>query len=202
MRMPSADQALSVIDALRAGGVSAVEVTVTTPDALSIIEQVASRHSDVMVGVGSVLDAATARRAVECGACFVVSPVLVEEVVAEAKRLGVPAVPGAFTPTEVLRSHRSGADLVKIFPADALGPSFLKGILAPMPFLRLMPTGGVTPENADAWLRAGAVAVGLGSALVDPGLIATGDFDAITARARRLTESIAKARLTNAVGSR
>lgn len=194
LRLRSANDAVDVIAALQAGGVSAIEVTVTTPDAMRIIEQASTRVPDAFLGVGSVLGAETARHAVESGARFVVSPVFRPEVVAEAHRLGVPAGPGAFTPTEILRAHEAGADVVKIFPSEVLGLPFLKGVLAPMPFLKLMPTGGVTPDNAGDWIRAGAVAVGLGSALVDPALVANRDFAGITARARRLTDSIASAR--------
>lgn len=194
LRLRSSNDAIDVIAALHAGGVSAIEVTVTTPDAMRILEQAAARMPDAFLGVGSVLDGETARRAVEAGARFVVSPVFVPEVVAEAHKHGVPAGPGAFTPTEILRAHQAGADVVKIFPSEVLGLPFLKGVLAPMPFLKLMPTGGVTPDNAGDWIRAGAVAVGLGSALVDPALVATRDFAGITARARRLTDSIAAAR--------
>jgi 2-dehydro-3-deoxyphosphogluconate aldolase/(4S)-4-hydroxy-2-oxoglutarate aldolase len=194
LRLPRADDAFRAIEALREGGVMAIEVTVTTPGALAIIAETASRLPDVLVGVGSVLDVETARRAVDAGAKFVVSPIFKPEIVAEAHRLGVPAGPGAFTPTEALRAHEAGADVVKIFPADTLGIAFLKGVLAPMPFLRLMPTGGVTPENAGDWLRAGAACVGLGGALIDPKLVAAGDFAALTARARRLMQSVAAAR--------
>jgi 2-dehydro-3-deoxyphosphogluconate aldolase/(4S)-4-hydroxy-2-oxoglutarate aldolase len=194
LRLPSAHDAVRAVEALYAGGVSAIEVTVTTPDAFSIIAEIAGRLPDVLVGVGSVLDAATARRAVDAGAKFVVSPIFKSEIVEEAHRLGVPAGPGAFTPAEMLRAHEAGADVVKLFPADTLGIAYLKAVLAPMPFLRLMPTGGVTPENAGDWLRAGAACVGLGSALVDPKLVAAGDFAALTARARRLLQSVNEAR--------
>ena len=149
---------------------------------------------DVLIGTGSVLDADTARRAIEAGARYVVSPVFEPEVVEEAHRQGVPAMPGAFTPTEILRAHQAGADIVKVFPAEVFGPAFIKGVLAPMPFLRLMPTGGVTPENAGDWIRAGAAAVGLGSALVDPQLVAAGQFDALTQRASRVAKGIAATR--------
>ena len=195
IRMKDARAAVRTVEALHAGGVSAVEVTMTVPGALGVIEELARRgDSGLVVGVGSVLDAATARRAVDAGARYVVSPVFKQEVVAEAHRLGVAAMPGAFTPTEILTAHEAGADVVKVFPSEALGPAFFKGVLAPMPFLRLMPTGGVTPENAGEWIRAGAVAVGVGSALMDPTLIAAGDFDALTERARRLTRGVAEAR--------
>lgn len=195
LRLRDAAPAERVIDAICAGGVRAVEVTVTIPDALALIERTARRlGDDVLLGVGSVLDPETARRAVDAGARYVVSPVFDAEVVARAHDLGVPALPGAFSPTEVLRAHRSGADIVKVFPAEVFGVPFIKGVLAPMPFLRLMPTGGVTPDNVGDWIRAGAVAVGVGSALLDPRLIAAGDLAALTERAQRMARGVAEAR--------
>jgi len=195
VRMNDASHAVRAVEAIHEGGVSAIEVTLTVPGALGVIEELARRLGDeVVMGVGSVLDADDARRAVEAGARYVVSPVFRAEVVAEAHRQGVAAMPGAFTPTEIIHAHEAGADVVKVFPADALGPVFIKGVLAPMPFLRLMPTGGVTPDNVGDWLRAGAVAVGLGSALVDPKLVAAGDWGALTERARRTAEGVAQAR--------
>ncbi len=195
VRMKDTLRAVRTVEAIHAGGVSAIEVTVTTPGALDLITQLSRELGDeVLVGVGSVLDVETAGRAVDAGARYVVSPVFDAGVVAEARRLGVPAMPGAFTPTEVLRAYRSGADVVKVFPSEVLGPAFIKGVLAPMPFLRLMPTGGVTPDNVGTWIRAGAVAVGVGGALMDPTLIAAGDFAGITALARRLADGVAEAR--------
>lgn len=195
VRMKDTLRAVRTVEAIHAGGVSAIEVTVTTPGALDLITQLSRELGDeVLVGVGSVLDVETAGRAVDAGARYVVSPVFDAGVVAEARRLGVPAMPGAFTPTEVLRAYRSGADVVKVFPSEVLGPAFIKGVLAPMPFLRLMPTGGVTPDNVGTWIRAGAVAVGVGGALMDPKLIAAGDFAGITALARRLADGVAEAR--------
>lgn len=200
VRLPSARLAREAVQALAAGGVRAVELTMTTPDALAVVEELARWMGDEMlVGAGSVLDADAARRAVDAGAEYVVSPVFRRAVVDEAHRLGVPAMPGAFTPTEILTAHDAGADLVKVFPADSLGPAFVRGVLAPMPFLGLMPTGGVTPDNAGGWLRAGALAVGLGSALVDPTLVVAGDLAALTERARRVTAQVAEARATHPV---
>ena len=195
VRLHDAEQALRVADALHAGGVYGLEITVTVPDAFRVIASVVKRFgASVCVGVGTVLDAETARRAVDAGAEYVVSPVFRAEVLAESHRLGVPALPGAFTPTEALAAHEAGADIVKIFPADSFGPAFIKGVLAPMPFLRLMPTGGVTPENVGTWLRAGAVAVGLGGALVDSSLVARGAWAEITARARLVADGVVAAR--------
>jgi 2-dehydro-3-deoxyphosphogluconate aldolase/(4S)-4-hydroxy-2-oxoglutarate aldolase len=195
VRLSSTEAAIRVADALHAGGVTALEITVTVPDAFSVIAAVARRFGDeVCVGVGTVLDAETARGAIAAGAQYVVSPVFRPAVIEESHRLGVPAMPGAITPTEILAAHDAGADIVKVFPADSFGPGYIKGVLAPMPFLRLMPTGGVTPDNVGSWLAAGAVAVGLGGALVDAALVAKGDWHAITERARRVTDAVAEAR--------
>jgi 2-dehydro-3-deoxyphosphogluconate aldolase/(4S)-4-hydroxy-2-oxoglutarate aldolase len=167
----------------------------TTEGALAAVESLAREAGDaLLVGVGSVLDADGARRAVEAGARFVVSPVLAPDVVRETLRQGAAAVCGAFTPTEAHAAHAAGAELVKLFPADALGPAFLRGVLAPMPFLRVMPTGGVTVQSLGGWLRAGAVAVGLGSALVDPRLVEDRAFAALTERARLVAAAVAGAR--------
>ena len=140
---------MRVAEAIAEGGVTAIEVTMTTPNALAVIEDVSRQLGDaVVVGVGSVLDAETTRRAVDAGARYVVSPVFKREIVDEAHRLGVPAMPGCFTPTEILAATEAGADIVKVFPADVLGMAFFKGVLAPMPHLKLMPTGGVSLTNA------------------------------------------------------
>ena len=181
--------------ALLEGGVRAIEVTLTTPGALELIASLTKACGDAtVIGAGSVLDADTARRAIAAGARYVVSPVFDDEVLAMAHAHDVPALPGAYTPTEILHAHNAGADLVKVFPAELLGPDYIKGLLAPMPFLELMPTGGVTPQNVGQWIAAGAVAVGLGSALVNPKLVSAGDFDVIAARARIVTDGIASAR--------
>ena len=191
VRLHNTEAAIRVADALHAGGVTALEITVTVPDAFSVIAAVLKRFGDdVCVGVGTVLAAETVRSAVDAGAQFVVSPVFRSDVIAESHRLGVPAMPGAMTPTEMLTAHEAGADVVKLFPADTLGPGYVRSVLAPMPFLRVMPTGGVTPENVGLWLAAGAVAVGLGGSLVDASLVAKKDWDAITRRARRVADAV------------
>ena len=195
VRLFRAEDVLPVAQALHAGGVSAIEVTMTVPGALDAIRRLAREGGgDLLVGVGSVLDEDTARQAVEAGARFVVSPVFKPLVLEEAHRQGAACLPGAFTPTEILRAHEAGADLVKVFPSDALGPSFIKGVMAPMPFLKLCPTGGVTPQNAGQWIRAGAAAVGLGSALVDTALVDNRDWGMITALARQTADAVAAAR--------
>lgn len=202
VRLSSATQALAVVDALWAGGIGGIEVTLTTPGAMQVITALSrSNERGLLVGAGSVLDAEQAQRAVDAGASYLVSPVLRRDVLTVAHANDVPAMPGAFTPTEILAAHEAGADVVKVFPADALGPAFIRAVLAPMPFLRLMPTGGVTPENVAQWFAAGVVAVGLGSALVDAKLVEAGDFATITQRARAVSIAVANARGTSIVGN-
>lgn len=191
VRMADSGRLVRVAEAIAEGGVTAIEVTMTTPNALAVIEDVSRQLGDaVIVGVGSVLDAETTRQAVDAGARYVVSPVFKREIIEESHRMGVPAMPGCFTPTEVLTATEAGADTIKVFPADVLGMSFFKGVLAPMPHLRLMPTGGVSLTNAGDWIRAGAVAVGVGSALLDKQAIADGDWATLTRNARTLRQSV------------
>jgi 2-dehydro-3-deoxyphosphogluconate aldolase / (4S)-4-hydroxy-2-oxoglutarate aldolase len=197
IRMEDPARLLRVIEAIHEGGVDIIEITMTVPGALDLIRGTArSVGSDVPIGVGSVLDADTARRAVDAGASFVVSPVYREDVVRAAHECDVPVMPGAFTPTEILDAHEAGADIVKVFPADVLGMPFFKGVLAPMPFLKLMPTGGVSLDNAGDWLKAGACAVGVGGALLDKRAIDEGRYDVLTANAQRLRASFQSARNT------
>jgi 2-dehydro-3-deoxyphosphogluconate aldolase/(4S)-4-hydroxy-2-oxoglutarate aldolase len=187
-----------IIDALRAGGMSAIEVTMTVPRALQIIEATAHALGDeIVLGVGSVLDATTARMAINAGARYVVSPVFKEEIVQTAHRYDLPAMPGCFTPTEILAAHEAGADIVKVFPADVLGMPFFKAVKAPMPHLQLMPTGGVSLTNAGEWLKAGACAVGIGSALLDTKAIAEGRYAVLTENARLLLQNIAAGRMND-----
>ena len=195
IRIKDAGRCLRVIDAIREGGVDIAEITMTVPGALSLVEQaVAHFGTSVSLGVGSVLDAETVHRAVDAGAAYIVSPVFKREVVEAAHDRDVPVMPGAFTPTEILAAHEAGADVVKVFPADVLGIPFFRGVLAPMPFLKLMPTGGVDLDNAGDWLKAGAVAVGVGSALLDKRAIAEERFEVLTENARRLRASFERGR--------
>lgn len=199
IRMAEAERLVRVAEAIRAGGVTAIEITMTTPGALSVIEEVARRmeaDEDVIVGVGSVLDAETVDRAVDAGARFVVSPIFKSEIVEAAHRHGVPAIPGAFSPTEIQQAHEAGADLVKVFPASTVGMGYFKAVRAPLPHLKLVPTGGVTLTNAGDWIRAGATAVAVGSALLDKEAIAAGDFERLTENARVLRRSIEEGRST------
>jgi len=191
IRMSDAQKLLKVAGALLKGGVSSLEITMTTPNALKVIEE-ASRvfPGEVLIGVGSVLDSETARLAINAGAKYVVSPIFNPQIIHTAHRYGLPAMPGCFTPTEILTAHEQGADIVKVFPADIVGMPFFKAIKAPMPHLNLMPTGGVSLTNAGDWINAGACAVGVGSALLDKRAIAEGDFAKLTENAKVLCASI------------
>lgn len=195
--MAEAERLVRVAEAFREGGITAIEVTMTTPGALEAIEGVARRmedDDDVIVGVGSVLDAEMVRQAADAGAQFAVSPIFKPEIVEAAHDRGMPAAPGAFTPTEIQTAHEAGADLVKIFPASTVGMSYCKAVRAPMPHLNLMPTGGVTLTNAGDWIRAGVRAVAVGSALLDEEAVAAGNFEQLTENARTLRQSIDEAR--------
>jgi 2-dehydro-3-deoxyphosphogluconate aldolase / (4S)-4-hydroxy-2-oxoglutarate aldolase len=197
IRMKDAGKLREVFDALAEGGVRAIEVTMTVPDAVSLIRKLAASlpaSSDLLIGAGTVVDPDTARAVIDAGARFVVSPVFRPEVVKACHERGAAAAPGCFTPTEILNAHDLGADVVKLFPATALGPQFIKDVRAPLPQLKLMPTGGVSLDNAGDWIRAGAVAVGAGSALLDARAIEEGRLDVLTANARRIVASIAAAR--------
>lgn len=197
IRLADGASLLPVAEALAAGGVRALEVTLTTPgavEALGALARTRSLDARCILGAGSVLAAEDVPRLVAAGARFVVSPVLDARVLEACRVLDVPAIPGAFTPTEIVRARVAGADVVKLFPASVLGPAFIKDLLAPLPGARLMPTGGITLETTAAWIRAGAVAVGVGSALVDASLVAGGRWAELTERARRFVECVAEAR--------
>ncbi len=194
-RTDDAGQFVDVCRAMRDGGVFACEVTMTTPGALEILGQAVDKlGDDHLVGVGSVLDAETARAAILAGAQFIVSPTYCAKVVEMAHRYGLPAIPGALTPTEILTAWQNGGDIVKIFPASQLGPRYLKEILAPMPQLHLMPTGGVNVDNVVDWLDAGATCLGLGTALVRKDLVLQGDWSALTQHAKQLVDRVRQAR--------
>jgi 2-dehydro-3-deoxyphosphogluconate aldolase/(4S)-4-hydroxy-2-oxoglutarate aldolase len=185
----------AVVDAIVTGGVRALEVTMTVPGAVELIRGLAPTLPDgFLLGAGTVIDAATARAVIDAGAQFVISPVFRREVIAACHERGVPVAPGCFTPTEILDAHEAGADIVKVFPATTLGPQYIKDVRAPLPQLKLMPTGGVSPDNAGDWIRAGAVAVAAGSSLLDAKAIESGRFDVITANARRFVDNVAAAR--------
>jgi 2-dehydro-3-deoxyphosphogluconate aldolase/(4S)-4-hydroxy-2-oxoglutarate aldolase len=185
----------AVVDAIVAGGVQALEVTMTVPGAVELIRGLAPTLPEgFLLGAGTVIDPATAHAVIDAGAQFVISPVFRRAVIEACHARGVPAVPGCFTPTEILEAHDAGADIVKVFPATTLGPQYIKDVRAPLPQVRLMPTGGVTPDNAGDWIRAGAVAVAAGSSLLDSAAIESGRFEVITANARRFVDNVTAAR--------
>ena len=195
IRLQQAAALRAVVDALAAGGVRALEVTMTVPRAVELIGEIApTLPSGFLIGAGTVLDAATAGRVIDAGAQFVVSPVFRRAIVDVCHEHGVPVIPGCFTPTEILDAWDAGADIVKVFPATILGPAFIKDVRGPLPHVKLMPTGGVSIDNAGEWIRAGAVAVGVGSALVDARAVAEGRFRTITENAERIVANVAAAR--------
>jgi 2-dehydro-3-deoxyphosphogluconate aldolase/(4S)-4-hydroxy-2-oxoglutarate aldolase len=195
VRLNDAGAFHEVAAALVEGGVRAIEVTMTVPRAVTLIESLAaSTPRDVIVGAGTVLDVETARQIILAGARFVVSPVLKTAIIEVAHRHDVAAMPGSFTPTEILTAWEAGADVVKVFPATALGPGFFRDVRAPLPQVRLMPTGGVTRENAGEWIAAGAVAIGVGTALVDTKAVSAGRFDLVSANARHFIDAVRVAR--------
>ena len=197
LRLDDPHKLRAVIDALAAGGVRVFEVTMTVPGAIGLIGQLARQLTDdVLLGAGTVVDAATASQAIDAGAKFVVGPVFRREVISVCHERGVPAMPGCFTPTEILDAWDAGADIVKVFPSTSLGPTFIKDVRAPLPHLKLMPTGGVSLDNAAEWLRAGAVAVGVGSALVDAAVVKAGNFAALSRRAQWLVANVRDVRRT------
>jgi len=195
IRLKDPDKLRSVVDALAAGGVRALEVTMTVPRAVDLIRELAPALPDgFLLGAGTVIDPARANAVIEAGARFVVGPVFRPDVMRACHDRDVPCVPGCFSPTEILAAHELGADIVKVFPATMLGPQFIKDVRAPLPQVKLMPTGGITIDNAGDWIRAGAVAVGIGSALLDSRAIEGGRYDAITANAQRVVANVAAAR--------
>ena len=191
IRMNDSAKLIKVAEAIYKGGVQSVEITMTVPGALKIIEEASKTVGDfINIGVGSVLNKQTANDAISAGAKYVVSPVFKPEIVQEAKKHNIPVMPGAFSPTEILTAFEAGADVVKVFPADIVGMAFFKGVLAPMPHLKLMPTGGVSLTNAGDWIKAGACAVGVGSALLDKKAIAEENYSLLTTNAEKLIASI------------
>ena len=191
MRAHSSDQLIAAADAIRAGGVRVIEVTMTTPGALSVIEEATTRYGeDVIFGAGSVLDAETARAAILAGADFVVAPTLDLATIQLCSRYSVPVMPGCYTPTEILSAWQAGADMVKLFPASVGGPPLVKAILAPLPHIAIVPVGGVDLDTAAAFIASGAAALGVGSSLVSQALLDAGDMDELTRRAGAFIEQV------------
>ena len=191
MRAQSSDQLIAAADAIKRGGVRAIEVTMTTPGALHVIAEAKGRYgSDVIFGAGTVLDAETGRAAILAGADFVVSPTLHLELVALCNRYSIPVAPGCYSPTEVLTGWQAGADFIKLFPASVGGPGLVKAILAPLPQVRIIPVGGVNMETAADFIRNGAQALGVGSSLVNQDLLDSGDLEELTRRAAAYVQQV------------
>lgn len=196
VRAESADQAMRAVEAIKAGGVGVLEVTMTVPGAIGVIEQLVAAFGDeAVIGAGTVLDPETARACIQAGAQFIVSPALNEETIAFCRDNDVAVFPGALTPTEVVRAWNAGADAVKVFPAGAVGgASYLKALKAPLPQIELVPTGGVSLKTAADFIKAGAMALGVGADLVDLKALREGNEGLITERARQFIEIVREAR--------
>jgi 2-dehydro-3-deoxyphosphogluconate aldolase/(4S)-4-hydroxy-2-oxoglutarate aldolase len=195
VRSPDSQQLVEVCRALADGGVTVVEITTTVPDALQVLARVRQALGDrVLLGAGTILDAETARAALLSGAEYLVAPNLNLEVIRLCRRYSKLVMPGAFTPTEILTAWEAGADIVKVFPADVLGPAFIKAVRAPLPQVRLMPTGGVDLTTAADFLKAGACCLGVGGQLVEPQTVAERNFDRIRELARQYVAIVQQTR--------
>ncbi|MDQ2856247.1 MAG: bifunctional 4-hydroxy-2-oxoglutarate aldolase/2-dehydro-3-deoxy-phosphogluconate aldolase [Acidobacteriota bacterium] len=192
VRAESADQAMSAVAALKAGGLDVLEVTMTVPGAIEVIRALAAEYgSEALIGAGTVLDPETAQACIEAGAEFIVSPALNEETIRFCRDRNVAIFPGALTPTEVVRAWKAGADAVKVFPAGAVGgANYLRALKAPLPQIELIPTGGVSLKTAADFIKAGAMALGVGADLVDPQALREGNSALITERARQFLEIV------------
>jgi 2-dehydro-3-deoxyphosphogluconate aldolase/(4S)-4-hydroxy-2-oxoglutarate aldolase len=196
VRASSADEAMKAIDAIREGGINVLEITMTVPGAIEVIREVSQKYGDeVVVGAGTVLDPETAIKCIDAGAIFVVSPALNVDTIAACIEAGVPVMPGSLTPTEVVMAWNAGADMVKIFPAGAVGgPSYLKNLKGPLPQIKMIPTGGVSLATAADFIKAGAAALGVGTDLVDVKAIREGNAHIVTERAKEFVRIVRDAR--------
>ena len=196
VRAESSDIAMRAIDAIKEGGISVLEITMTVPGAIRVIEEVARRFGeDAIVGAGTVLDAETARACILAGAQFIVSPALDLDTISCCRRYSIPVMPGAMTPSEVVTAWKAGADFVKVFPANAVGgASYIKALKAPLPQVELVPTGGVSLKTAADFIKAGAAALGVGADLVDTAALRNGEDKVISARAKQFIEIVKSAR--------
>ena len=191
IRAKEPEKLKKIIEAIAKGGITVAEITMTVPNAIQLIEKMSNEvNSNIIIGVGSVLNKQTAIDAINAGAKYVVSPILKKEIIEAAHQNNVPVMPGCFTPTEIQTAFEYGADIIKVFPADVVGMAFFKSILAPMPHLKLMPTGGVSLTNAGEWIKAGACAVGLGTALLDKKAIENENYTTLTENASIIMNSI------------
>lgn len=194
IRMKTSNHIMNVLESLQAGGVNTWEITLNTPNALQFIERIATEDSANLIGAGTVLDAAMANKAIDAGAKFLVTPVVKPDIVVAAHKHEVPVFMGAFSPTEILTAHECGADMVKLFPAGIHGLLYFRAVQGPLPGIKLIPTGGVTPDNAGEWIHAGAHAVGIGSSLIQPDAVQSGNFSRITDLSKRLVKNVLDAR--------
>ena len=196
IRTDKPESAVQVAGAIRDGGAPLLEITMTVPGALNIIKEIVDAFGNtVMVGAGTILDCETARMAILAGADFIVAPALDDATIRLCRRYAKIVMPGALTPTEILRAWELGADFVKVFPADAMGgPSYIKAVKAPLPQVDLVPTGGVDIDTAAEFIRAGASAVGVGSALVEKKIIAAGDWSRLTQKTEEFLQTVTAAR--------
>jgi len=195
IRADSSDQLLQVAEILSKGSVTAMEVTMTTPNALDVIREVTDRlGNEVLMGVGTILDTETCRAAILAGAEFVVTPIFRPEIIQLCKRYGKPIICGAYTPTEILNAWETGADFVKVFPADGLGPNYIKAVKAPLPQVQIIPTGGVDLNTAADFIKAGCAAVAAGSSLVSKKILETKNWPELKATAQKFVEIVAQAR--------
>ncbi len=196
VRLSSATEAMEVSKAIREGGISVIEITMSVPGALDVMKEVTQRFGkEVLLGAGTILDPETARAALLSGAKFVVTPTLNLEVIKMCKRYSAVVIPGALTPTEILTAWEAGADLVKVFPISQVGgPSYLRAVLAPLPHIPLVPTGGVNAQNAGEFIKAGAAAIAAGGELVDKKAVAEKKYSVIVENARKFLTEVRKAR--------
>jgi 2-dehydro-3-deoxyphosphogluconate aldolase/(4S)-4-hydroxy-2-oxoglutarate aldolase len=195
IRAQDSSQLIKVAEAVKKGGIDIFEITMTTPNALTVIKEISDKFgNDLLIGTGTVLDQETARAAILAGAEFIVAPTLNIQVIKLCQRYDKIIVPGAFTPTEILTAWEEGADIVKVFPATAVGPKYFKDIKGPLPQVKLLPTGGVNLDNAGDFIKAGAEAIAVGGNLAGKKLIAEGNFKAITENAKKFKEAVKKAR--------
>jgi 2-dehydro-3-deoxyphosphogluconate aldolase/(4S)-4-hydroxy-2-oxoglutarate aldolase len=195
VRSQDSQQLVEVVRTLADGGVTVAEITMTVPNALDVVRQVRSALGDrVLLGAGTILDPETARAAILAGAEYIVAPTINLEVIRLCQRYDKLVMPGAFTPTEILTAWEAGADIVKVFPADVVGPAFFKAIKGPLPQIRVMPTGGVDLTTAANFLKAGACCLGVGSQLVEPGAVAAGDFARIRSLAQQYVAIVKETR--------
>jgi 2-dehydro-3-deoxyphosphogluconate aldolase / (4S)-4-hydroxy-2-oxoglutarate aldolase len=193
IRADNSESLLECARALAAGGLTIIELTMTTPNAIEVLAKVSRELPEVTIGLGTVLDAETANEGVDKGAKFIVTPGIRPAVISTCRDMGVPILSGALTPTEVANAWDLGADVIKIFPAEFFGPAYIKSLKGPFPKIELLPTGGVTPQTVGDFLRAGAFATAAGSSLIAPAALKARDWTAITARAREFVEAAAKA---------